>query len=193
MTFFETIKIENGKAVNLEYHQRRYEKTLLDLGRAKPQNLVDLIATPQDGLYRCRFVYDLVGGYEVEFLSYKKRDIKKLKLVEADLAYSYKSSDREALDELFAKREECDDLLFVQGGLVSDTTIANVAFFDGSVWLSPKKPLLEGTTRARLLDEKKIHLADIEANDLKRFKKIALLNAMIGFDILQKSVEEIVC
>jgi 4-amino-4-deoxychorismate lyase len=81
----------------------------------------------------------------------------------------------------------------VQGGLVSDTTIANVAFFDGSVWLSPKKPLLEGTTRARLLDEKKIHLADIEANDLKRFKKIALLNAMIGFDILQKSVEEIVC
>jgi len=49
-----------------------------------------------------------------------------------------------------------------------------------------KQPLLKGTTRARLIDEGKIIEADIKVQDLRTFSKVALLNAMIDFDVLDR-------
>ena len=72
----------------------------------------------------------------------------------------------------------------VQNNLVRDTSIANIALFKNGRWLTPKEPLLCGTTRARLLIEKKIFEADITPKELCQAQKIALLNAMIGFEIL---------
>jgi 4-amino-4-deoxychorismate lyase len=54
------------------------------------------------------------------------------------------------------------------------------------MWLTPKTPLLNGTTRQRLLDDGKIVEAEIKVHELRRFTKVALLNAMIGFDILER-------
>ena len=74
------------------------------------------------------------------------------------------------------------------------TSIANIAFFDGVDWISPKKPLLKGTTRARLLKERKLILKDIRKDDLKAFTKAALMNAMIDFDIIaEDKIEELIC
>lgn len=73
--------------------------------------------------------------------------------------------------------------MIIKNGLISDTTIANIAIYLDGIWITPKKPLLKGTTRDRYLKEGKLIEKDISAEDLKA-SKIALMNAMIDFDIL---------
>lgn len=71
---------------------------------------------------------------------------------------------------------------------MSDTSIANIAFFDGVKWITPNTPLLQGTTRTRLLDEGKIYEAEISLELIPQFKKIALMNAMVGFIELENGI-----
>lgn len=192
--FLETIRVEDGVIKNLEYHQRRYAQTLKALSNLKPQRLEDFIDAPKNGLFRCRLIYNIDNNnIFVEFIEYKKRDINKLKLIESDIVYPFKSLNRDNLDALFAKKGECDDVLIVKDGLVLDTTIANIAFFDGKTWLTPHKPLLEGTTISRYLNLGYLSRAKVGVDDLLSFKKVALLNAMIDFDIIMKNTQEIFC
>lgn len=185
--FLETIKILDGEIYNISYHQKRYEDVLSSLGVKEVQNLEDYINPPEWGLYRCKLVYDATN-IEVTFHEYKKRDISTLKLVfENDIDYTHKSTDREALDTLFNKREDADDILIIKDLFVTDTSIANIAFYtQDRVWITPKTALLKGTTRARLLDEGKIIEADIKVHELRSFSKVAVLNAMVDFDILER-------
>ncbi len=185
--FLETIKIVDGEIFNLEYHQKRYESVLESLDIKNIQNLGDFINPPAWGLYRCRLVYDR-ENIEVAYHEYKKREIKSLKLIfENDIEYAQKSTDRKGIEALFKAREEGDDILVIKNLFVTDTSIANIAFQTSSgEWVTPRNPLLKGTTRARLLDEGKIKEADIKVQELRGFSKVALLNAMIDFDILDK-------
>lgn len=182
--FLETIKAEDGNLFHLEYHQQRYEKVLSSLGVTRFQSLKDLLKPPQDGLYRCRILYS-TNSLEVSYHLYAKRRVSRLKLIFDDtIEYSKKYADRDVIDKIFAQRAEADDILIIKNGLVTDTSIANIAFFDGDRWLTPKNPLLEGTTRARLLNEGTITASDIDVSELQNFTKVALLNAMIDFDII---------
>ncbi|WP_373073291.1 aminotransferase class IV family protein [Sulfurimonas sp.] len=194
--FLETIKILDGTPYHLEYHQKRYESVLKHFGINEHKTLSDYINAPKDGLYRCRLVYtpQNLEKIDIEFIKYNKRNINTLKLVYDDqIDYSLKSTDRTELNQLFEKRQNADDVLIVKNGLLTDTTIANIALFDG-VWKTPKKPLLKGTTRERLLDSSKIFEADIKSEDLKDFSKVALLNAMIDFDIIaDKNIKDVFC
>lgn len=191
--FLETIKIVEGVAQNIEYHQARYESVLDYLGAKEKKVLSRYINAPKAALLRCRLVYD-GSSIEVTYHEYKKREIESLKILYDDeIEYSMKYASREALDTLFGRRGDCSDVVIVKGGLITDTTIANIAFFDSKKWVTPKKPLLKGTTRQRLLDEQKIFEDDIKVDDIKKFSKVALMNAMIDFDIITKSVEEIFC
>ena len=185
--FLETIKIVDGEIFHLEYHQKRYESVLEALGTKEVQNLTEYINPPEWGLYRCRLVYD-TDNIEVTFHEYKKREITTLKLIfENDIEYFNKATAREDINALFEKREEADDILIIKDLFVTDTSIANIAFQTSSgEWITPKNPLLKGTTRARLLDEGKITEADIKVHELRSFSKVALLNAMIDFDILDR-------
>ncbi len=188
--FLETIKALDGEALHVEYHQKRYESVLEEFGINDIQNLEEFLNPPEYGLFRCRLTYDLTQTphkINVEYIEYKKRDISKLKVVfDNDVEYSKKSTCRDKLDELFALKDEADDILIIKNLLVSDTSIANIAFYLDGSWLTPKKPLLKGTTRQRLLDEGKLTEVDIKVQDIKKFSKIALLNAMIDFDILEQ-------
>ncbi len=186
--FFETIKIEDGKILYIDYHNKRLNKTITDnFGLKKDIKLQNYIEPPNSGLYRCKIVYDR-DILQISYYPYKIREIKKLKLIEADIEYSYKYLDRNNIDTLFEKKGEADDVLIVKEGYITDTSIANIAFFDGKKWLTPKKPLLKGTTRERLLKEEKVFLADIKAKDLKKFEKFALMNAMIGFYEIKEGI-----
>lgn len=179
-TLLETIRCEGGIPLHLSYHQHRLERSLKALGLKTHYSLSDLILPPNDGVYRCRFLYDALG-YSVEYHPYSPKKISKLKLVDASgLDYSLKYSNRKTLDELFKKREGCDDILILQNGHITDTTIANIAFYLDHQWLTPNTPLLEGTTRARLLDEGRIKIATITLYDALNAPKIALMNAMMG-------------
>ena len=186
INYLETIKSVDGEIFNLSYHQKRYESVLNSLGIDKTENLSDYINPPPFGVYRCRLVYS-IDTISVSYHEYKKRDISSLKLIfNNDIDYSVKFENRDALDALYAQRGECDDILIIKDLLVCDTSIANIAFYKDGEWITPKKPLLKGTTRARLIDEGKLKEADIMVHDIKSFSKIALLNAMIDFDVLDR-------
>lgn len=158
------------------------------LGSKRRLDLAAHINVPDTALYRCRIVYDDTT-LEIEYIPYQKRAVRTLQAVEADqLSYALKYADRSALEDLFVQRGSSDDILIVQNGLITDTSIANIAFFDSQRWLTPRKPLLEGTTRARLLDTNKISLADISLEDLPKFTHFALMNAMIGFEEIKNGI-----
>ena len=57
------------------------------------------------------------------------------------------------LNSLFQIRQDKDDILIVKNGLLTDTSIANIALYDGNDWYTPLHPLLKGTKRAELLDK----------------------------------------
>ena len=192
--YLETIKAIDGKIFNITYHQKRYESVLNSLGMQKYKNLLEYLNPPQNGLYRCRVVYSLDEIF-VTYHLYKKRDIQTLKLVYNDeIKYELKSTDREYLNTLFELKENCNDIIIVKNGFVTDTTIANIALFQDGIWFTPKEALLNGTTRTRLLDEGKIVEKSISVNDIFNYTQVALLNAMIDFDIIaQKNIRKIIC
>jgi 4-amino-4-deoxychorismate lyase len=187
--FLETIKIVDGKALHMPYHQQRYERTLKLHGMSSCEDLASWIKPPKEGLYRCRLLYILKDpqAIEVSYHPYTKRQVKKLQIMTHDtLDYRCKYSDRDTLDVLFAKKkEEADDILIVKNNLLTDTTIANIALLIDGDWVTPKYPLLAGTTRQRYLDASKIIEKDILVNELAKVEKVALMNAMIDFDIVE--------
>lgn len=179
--YFETIKCDDYEVFNLEYHQKRIAKTVgLNI------NLSEYVYPISNKLLRCKLIYDETGIQEVNYFEYKKRDIKTFKLIYDDnIDYSKKYLNRESLDEIYSKKENCNEILIIKNALLTDTSIANIAIFYENRWLTPKKPLLEGTTRTRLIEEGKLHEKDITVEMLHKCKGFALMNAMIGFDELK--------
>jgi 4-amino-4-deoxychorismate lyase len=94
--------------------------------------------------------------------------------------------DRSGLADLFAQRGTYDDVLLVQNGYITDSYYCNVAAWDGKAWRTPARPLLAGTQRAQLLAKGTLQPADIHHNDLKNFEKLALFNALLGWEDRQE-------
>ena len=192
--YLETIKSIDGVIFNLPYHQQRLESVLHSLKNATIHKLSDILNPPKDGIYRCRVLYD-ENSVEIEYIPYYKRHVKSLKLIFNDeIEYSSKYADRSSIDELFLLKGECDDILIVKSGLITDTSIANIAFYNGTQWVTPKRALLRGIMREKYLQTEGLVEEDIFVEDLKTFSKIALMNAMIDFDIIaEENIEEIIC
>lgn len=177
----ETIRCVDGEPLYLSYHQNRLEQSLQALGCKATYDLQTLITPSDSNLYRCRFLYD-EKGYKIEFHPYTPRRITSLRLITCnDLEYPLKYADRERLNALYEKREECDDVLIVKNNLLCDTTVANVALFIEGRWITPESPLLKGTTRERLLNEGFLIAAPLTSEDIKKATKVGVMNAMVGF------------
>jgi 4-amino-4-deoxychorismate lyase len=184
----ETIKIVDGEILHLSYHQKRLENSLRSLGIRPDISLYKHLDPPQLGLFRCRVVYNK-DICSIEYIPYTFASIDSLKLIECeDFDYSLKFEERQKLNTLFELREHCDDILISTNTLLRDTSKANVAFYDGSHWYTPSRPLLFGTTRARYLDEKKLIEKALHVNDLAHFEKCAVLNAMVDFCVLKDGI-----
>lgn len=192
--FIETIRIRQGKACNLSYHNDRLNRTRNHFrpgcDRIELEEYLNLTAE-MDGM-RCRVVYDVDGIKEVGYAAYTMRPVRSLRLVYSDdIDYTYKSTDRDALNRLFACRGERDDVLIVRRGLLTDTSIANIALFDGKEWFTPQSPLLKGTCRSMLLDHGIIKEKDIRREELSSYLRVRLFNAMIEWGALEISTEAI--
>jgi 4-amino-4-deoxychorismate lyase len=178
--FFETIKIKDKKIYNLFYHQKRYETTIKKFN-GKIYNLADFIKPPDEKLYRCKIIYDEKGINDVSFYRYEQKKPTSFKIINIDFDYSFKYLNRDNLEKAFSNKKECDDIIMVKDNLITDTFSANIAFYHNNKWITPKTPLLRGTTRERYLQKGLLHAKDIRVEDLSDFKKIALMNAMIDF------------
>ncbi len=187
---FETICIHNGSIQNLSYHQSRLDSSRSALfgEEIEELDLSSVIHPPAgSGILKCRVVYDRVLR-SVDYTPYRPRSIKRLKMVDSQIGYAHKFTDREQIEELFERRGGADDILIVRDGLVTDTSIANIAFFNGRNWVTPKTPLLRGTTRERLVRSGFLLPRDIRRSEIQGFSKFALLNAMIGFEPVENGI-----
>jgi 4-amino-4-deoxychorismate lyase len=181
---FETIKIEDGKIFNLDWHNKRFNKSQKELFSISSNiDLKTFISPPKTGLYRCKIIYDH-KIQSIEYFPYKAKKIQSFKIVKSQLDYKFKYTERSIFQKLL---KDYDEIIIEKNGLLTDTSIANIAFYDGEAWLTPKTPLLEGSTRARLIDEGFLKLRNIKKENIKNYSNFALMNAMIGFCI-QKSV-----
>ena len=184
--FIETIKLLDGKLMNLSYHQERLERTrseVLGLGQHPELHLEVPVPEGLDrGLFKCRVLYGEVIE-RIEYEPYHPPEIISVKLVRSDhISYGYKSADRSELEALFAQRGNCDDILIVKRGYITDSYFANVVLFDGVRWVTPDTPHLPGTMRASLLADGSLTEARITEKDLDDFQKIRLINAMNSLD-----------
>ncbi|MFK8165654.1 MAG: aminotransferase class IV [Lewinella sp.] len=182
----ESIRIKNGRADLLPYHQRRVDRSRRALfGKPPALNLEKVLSgidLPASGLYKLRIEY----GAELlkkELIPYTSHTVNSLKLVEAeDFTYGKKFVDRSNIRKCLEKKGHCDDVLMVQKGHLTDASYANIALFDGRHWYTPAWPLLRGTRREQLLDLGVIRPIVIRVRDLDNFGKLRLMNAMLPWE-----------
>ena len=180
--FFETLKIENGIIQNLDLHNARLNRTILEnFNITTDINLSQYITiASKNRNYRCKILYTKEIE-KVEFHPIVKREFQSFKLINTNIKYTYKSTDRKEIDLLFKQKETCHDIIMVKNELLTDTSIANIAFFDGSVWITPKTPLFRGTYREYLLKHKLILEKNVRIKEVENYTGFAIMNAIIGF------------
>jgi len=185
----ESIKIEDGNISNLKYHQDRVDRSRKILYNS--QDILTLSSIikeyPKRGLYRCRIVYDS-DIESIEYIPYTPKKIDKIKVVKSNIEYGVKYAYRDELNDILKSNSDVDEVIIEQNGLLTDTTISNIAFYDGTIWWTPQTPLLEGTIRAKLLLDGFLHTKNIKKEDLYQYSHLALMNAMLGFKILNNKV-----
>ena len=193
--FIESIQLSNGVFKRLELHQERVRLALKDYyPDVKAFDLIETLhATtfPVTGLYKCRVLYDSAIR-EIEYIPYTQRKINSLKLVETDIESTfYKKEDRILYNAAFALRGDCDDIILVKNGLLTDTSFTNIALYDGIQWYTPRTPLIYGVNRAELIQQGILIEKEIKASDLVNFKRVSLFNAMNEFGCIELDISAI--
>jgi 4-amino-4-deoxychorismate lyase len=192
----ESIKLLNGEFYNLAHHEERMNRSLrelcgmedfFDLGK-----FLEKCKSPAKGLFKCRLTYDEIVQ-DVEFLPYMAKSVSSLKIVEDNnIEYEFKFKDRSEIDELYDRREGCDDIIIVKDDQVTDSSYSNLAFRRGKRWVTPWAALLKGTMRQRLLERNIIQEEDVRLDDIRSFESCRLINAMLEFDGPEIDVSRIV-
>ncbi len=183
--FLETICIKNGVAQNLEQHIKRMQNTAHSFGFQAPilpdlsvQMPTELRESPK---VKCSIVYHK-QILNITFTEYQTKTINSLKLVEANVDYSFKYSDRSELNELLQKKGDCDEILIVKNNCITDTSFSNVVFRKNNDFFTPDTYLLNGIKRQTLLANKTITETRITVSDLHQFDIVYLINAMLDIE-----------
>jgi 4-amino-4-deoxychorismate lyase len=186
----------DGKFCNLFYHEQRMLRSLHMLcGVNEELNLEEFLSSlevPEKGLYKCRITYDDLTK-EVEFIPYQPKVIRSLRVIEHDrISYEFKYKDRKTIDKLFELRKECDDILIVKRGNVTDSSYSNIVFKKGKHWYTPWSALLKGTMRQKLIENNMVLEEEIKTGDIRSFESFKLINAMFEFGGAEIDVSNIV-
>ncbi|MDP2059435.1 MAG: aminotransferase class IV [Flavobacteriaceae bacterium] len=188
MKLLETIQIRDGKPINIDFHSARFNRSRAELfGTSTALDLSKFIQIPKDcltGIYRCRLIYER-DIEQISFSPYQFRSIKTLKIVQlSDISYDYKWENRKLFNDLLQQNNDVDEIIIAKNGLITDCTFANLAFWNGENWLTPNTPLLKGTKRAELLQNRKIIEAKIDVLDVETYQKVCLINSFRDLDFL---------
>ena len=194
--FIETIRLQDGRPCNLDFHQRRMDESIRDFYESKPSiDLKDFLSScpmPSEGLFKIKLAYD-TEVQSVLISPYTTKSVNSFRMVCDDsISYDYKFEDRNKLESLFNKRDNCDDIIIVKNDCITDASFANLAFKRDDQWFTPTTFLLNGTMRRYLLEHKIILEERITMKDLKRYEKVKLINAMLQFDSPEIDVSRIV-
>ncbi len=188
--FIESICCVDKQLRNLEFHQARFNRTRNDhFNEIELILLHEMIKFPNDitnEKYKVRIVYDR-EIQSIEFQPYHIQPIHSIKLfdIENKIDYSYKYLDRWFFDD-YLKEAQTDDLILVKSTYITDSLYANLVFFDGTQWITPRTFLLKGTMREALLQSGQIIQKNIKVSDLVNFKSLKRINAMMNLDESQE-------
>lgn len=182
----ETIAIRNGQVQNLAYHQQRMLHSA-GISWQGAESLLQSIPPLQPGIaYKLRLIYSRSEGIiEWSLTPYELKPITALKLIEIPPTFDYhlKYADRSAIDTLSEGLPPGVVPLFVQKGLLTDTSYTNICLRpsgkEGDLWVTPSTPLLRGTMRQSLLDSGTLAEKPIPVDALSTYTEIALINAML--------------
>lgn len=183
MKLVETIRIEDGRVMHIDYHNDRCNKSRVALFNSKRNiNLRSYIKPNEEhqvGIFKCRVIYGKKVE-SVEITPSPKRVIDSFKLINEVniIKYGHKLLERKALDELYDKRGNADEIIILQNELVTDAYYFNLVFESKEEMITPRFPLLKGTTRAYLLDHHMIEVGDIHMSEILSFEKVHFINAL---------------
>ncbi len=191
----ESIKVWNGKLCHIQYHEARAHRACqLLFGIHSPLQLQKEVIVPTDhskGLAKCRIVYD-EKIRDITFSDYKVRKINTLKIVHTSgLIYDHKLLDRLNLDCLWQLRGPHDEIIIINDGNVTDAYYYNLVFERQKEYVTPNIPLLKGVRRQILLDQHKIVPANIREEDIHKYEKIHLVNALTPLGAIVLDVDKI--
>jgi 4-amino-4-deoxychorismate lyase len=179
---FETIRIVSGVPRHIWWHEQRMNHARKEIWKSRDaislRREISVPAEHSTGVVKCNIKYG-ADIQHVNFSVYEKRIIRSLKMVgSGEIDYHLKYYDRSLLENLFMLRGLSDEIIVIQNGLVTDTSMSNLIFFDGEKWFTPAIPLLKGTCRNRLLAEGKIIEKDIRVENIRSYTGCKLINAM---------------
>ncbi|MEI9921235.1 MAG: aminotransferase class IV [Bacteroidota bacterium] len=191
----ETIRFAEGRAQNLQYHLGRMDDSSQaifgDTLHWKPKYVLRDLVLPADVVYKVRIVYDL-NSHTLTHEPYTIRPVRSLKLVtNNDIVYDHKFENRNAFEQLLKSKEDCDEILIVKNGMITDTSYSNIIFKKDDRWFTPGTFLLNGTMRQYLLDNKKISAAPITIDNIRNFSHFKLINAMLRDEAAESHISNI--
>jgi 4-amino-4-deoxychorismate lyase len=184
--FFESICINDRVAENLYFHQARVNKTLNAFDASQYSidltKIIQQLVLPTLGLFKLRISYDLKGNYQAACNPYQYRLMNHFALLDIKgHRYDYKYANRDWINEALTQSGN-DEIIMHDDGLIKDCSYTNIVFFDGANWYTPESPLLEGTQRAKLIQEGIIITKALHVDELPNFQKFKCINAMIHWD-----------
>lgn len=180
--FIETIRATEGRLGDLRFHQQRVDETLQAFQSTQPLSLVHILqqqSIPDFPIAKIRITYTTTGFESIQIEPYTIRPVKSLALAPIGTnRYEYKYADRTWLQSLVANAGT-DDIILFDGTLIKDASYANLAFFDGQEWFTPRQPLLQGTKRRAMVAEGQLIEKDIHLHELHLYQSVKLMNAML--------------
>ncbi len=183
--FSEVVKVLDGKYLDMSYHLARMDKTMHAFFNTSIHIELreeDIPKELQLGLTKCRILYSC-DDIKIEYERYNFKGIKTLKLVKDNaINYAYKYANRGRFDHLLDKKGECDDILIIKNGLITDTSFTNIVLENEDGLFTPTSYLLEGTKRRALLETGRIKETIVKPEDLGNYSKLYLINAMITLE-----------
>lgn len=186
--FLETLRVQEGVVLSPQIHNQRMHNS-----SSKMQSFdlasIDVPLQYRHGIVKCSVVYsDKI--LDISFSQYSPREIRRLKVAECNtIDYHLKYADRRELNALRELRGECDDVLIVKNGLVTDTSFSNVVFRQDDRLFTPDTFLLNGCKRQELISKGTIEERKISLDDIKSYQCCYLINAMLDIEDNPFSVE----
>ncbi len=190
--FIDTIKLVDGNYKLIDHHNNRINNTINHFFGFNPEinlnSFLPKLGEYKAGTYKCRLTYS--NHIEnIEITPYVKKTIKKLKIIDLNapdfsityksLDYKFKYEDRTLINSFLTGIDDTSDILIIKDGLLTDTSFSNIILFDGEQWVTPDTYLLNGVKRRYLLENSEIMERKVFIDDLSRFQKISLINAML--------------
>lgn len=180
----ETVRIAGGVVENLPLHMDRMRRSSLELWDREVVAGPDVFNVPdgfRNGTVKCRILYGADGIASVQYSSYVPRTVRTLRPVFCDsMDYHLKYEDRSGLENLFARRDGCDDIIVVRGdGSLTDTSFGNIVVKMEDGFFTPSDFLLDGCRRRSLIASGRVRVRKIKLHDICPEHEIHIVNAML--------------